>query len=122
MRRALIRLPLAVVPVLCAVTPPAAAHHGWGGYQADAPQSLTGRIERVQAGGPHAIIWLRTETKTWEVVLAPPSRMRNRGLPPDTLRAGQAVEVRGYPHRTQANELRAEWIRPEGVAQPVQLR
>src|SRR5690606_28965343 len=59
---------------------PAAAHHGWGSYDPQNPQTLTGTVERVAFGNPHATIWLKTETKTWEVVLAPPFRMTNRGV------------------------------------------
>lgn len=109
-----------------AASRPAAAHHGWGAYDAGSPQTLTGTVERVQPEGPHAAIRLRAAGgggKTWEVVLAPPSRMRNRGLPADTLRPGDTVELRGYPHRTREDEIRAEWIRgPAPGAQPVQLR
>lgn len=90
---------------------PAAAHHGWGSYDAQSPQTLTGTIERVAFGNPHATIWLKTAAKTWEVVLAPPFRMTNRGVPADGLRAGMSVTVMGYPHRQTEDELRAEWIR-----------
>lgn len=90
---------------------PAAAHHGWGSYDAQSPQTLTGTIERVAFGNPHATIWLKTGAKTWEVVLAPPFRMTNRGVPADGLRTGMSVTVMGYPHRQTEDELRAEWIR-----------
>jgi hypothetical protein len=103
------RILFALVPALFAA--PAAAHHGWGSYEAQAPQTLTGEIERVEFANPHATIWLRTPGRTWEVVLAPPFRMINRGLPRDGLRAGMTVTVMGYPHRQREDELRAEWIR-----------
>jgi len=115
------RLALAL-PLLSWTAMPAAAHHGWGGYDAAAPVTLSGTIERVAPAGPHAMLWLRTAEKTWEVVLAPPSRMANRGLPATRLQQGQQVEVMGYPHRQHADELRAEWIRPAGAGQPTQLR
>ncbi len=102
--------------------PPALAHHGWGSYDAQAPLTLAGTIERVATASAHATLWLRTADRTWEVVLAPPSRMANRGLPATSLQPGQSVEVMGYPHRQQANELRAEWIRPAGAAEVTQLR
>lgn len=105
-----------------AVATPAAAHHGWGSYDANNPQTLSGTIERVQPSGPHAMIWLKTSAKTWEVVLAPPSRMSNRGLPSDTLKVGQPVQVHGYPSRAHDDEMRAEWISTAGTATPVQLR
>jgi hypothetical protein len=36
--------------------------------------------------------------------------MENRGLPRAELRPGAAATVVGYPHRTDAGELRAERI------------
>jgi uncharacterized protein DUF6152/TOBE domain-containing protein len=116
------RIALAL-PLLLCLAHPAAAHHGWGGYDAAAPVTLSGSVERVEAQGPHATLWLRAaDGRTWEVVLAPPTRMANRGLPATRLEPGQRVEVMGYPHRTQPGEMRAEWIRAPGLAQPVQLR
>ena len=102
-----------ILVLLAALTAaaPAVAHHGWGSYDAQSPQTLTGTIERIAYGNPHATIWLKTEAKTWEVVLAPPFRMVNRGLAQDGLRTGMTVTVMGYPHRQKPVELRAEWIR-----------
>jgi hypothetical protein len=53
---------------------------------------------------------LKTADKTWMVVLAPPSRMENRGLPKENLAVGDQATVYGYPHRSNATELRAERI------------
>ena len=116
------RLRTLVLALLPWMVHPAAAHHGWGGYDASRPLTLAGTIERVSPQAPHATLWLRTADKTWEVVLAPPTRMANRGLPAGSLQPGQQVEVMGYPHREHAEEMRAEWIRAPGAAQPVQLR
>ena len=44
------------------------------------------------------------------VVLAPPTRMENRGLPKTALAVGTTATVVGYPNRTDAKELRAERI------------
>jgi hypothetical protein len=94
-----------------AVAPPAAAHHGWGGYDAGAPQTLSGTVERIEAGGAHATAWVRVGGRTIELVLAPPQRMRSRGLPPEAIRPGERVEFLAYPHRNRAEEMRAEWLR-----------
>ena len=48
--------------------------------------------------------------KVWVVVLAPPSRMENRGLPRDMLKVGTTATVVGYPSRTDQEEMRAERI------------
>jgi hypothetical protein len=114
------RRPWLALPLLF-VALPAAAHHGWGGYE-PTPVTLNGTIERVAPQGPHATLWMRAADRSWEVVLAPPSRMANRGLPATSLQPGQAVEVMGYRHRERTDELRAEWIRPASASEPVQLR
>jgi NADPH:quinone reductase-like Zn-dependent oxidoreductase len=59
--------------------------------------------------------------KVWRVILAPPSRMESRGLPKGNLKAGATATVVGYPHRKEAQEMRAERITLEG-GQPVELR
>ena len=48
------------------------------------------------------------EEGEWLAVLAPPSRMQRRGLPPEQLQVGETVSVVGYPHRSEAGEMRAE--------------
>ena len=44
------------------------------------------------------------------MVLAPPSRMASRGLPQGALKVGETVTVEGYAHRSNPDEMRAEWI------------
>ena len=90
------------------------AHHGWSEYQADKPLDLSGTIEQAGYEQPHGFVRLKTADKTWLVVLAPPSRMESRGLARDKLVPGQRVSVHGYPHRSKADELRAETITIEG--------
>lgn len=101
-------LGLALAP---AVVPAATAHHGWGGYDATSQLTLTGPIRRVAFDNPHATLWLQADGRTLEVVLAPPFRMVNRGLQASQLKVGETVTIMGYPHRTNADEIRAEWIR-----------
>lgn len=48
-----------------------------------------------------------------------PSPLR-RGLPPAALAAGATVTVVGYPHRTDAGEMRAERVTVNGKT--VELR
>ena len=54
------------------------------------------------------VVKLETADKTWLVVLAPPSRMENRGLPREMLKAGTKASVVGYPNRSDPGEMRAE--------------
>ncbi len=92
----------------------ALAHHGWGGYDAGNPLTLTGTILESSYQNPHGMLRLETPGKTWLVVLAPPSRMTNRGLTAAMLAVGATATVEGYPHKTEADELRAERITVDG--------
>jgi Family of unknown function (DUF6152) len=90
------------------------AHHGWSGYDASKPQTLTGTIKVSGYEHPHGYVRLATPEKEWVVTLAPPSRMENRGLPAATLKTGVTATVMGYPSRTDPDEMRAEWIAIDG--------
>lgn len=89
---------------------PAAAHHGWGGYDSGQVLTLTGTVQQIASDNPHAMLNLQADGKVWHVVLAPPSRMNARGLPADTIKAGQTVTVVGYPAKADPTEMRAERI------------
>jgi hypothetical protein len=110
-RHAPILSTLAIVLTLAA---PAAAHHGWSGYDSSKETTLTGTIREAGYEHPHGFIRLESGGKVWVVVLAPPSRMENRGLPRTALQPGAGATVVGYPHRTDPDELRAERITVAG--------
>ena len=95
-------------------TAPVLAHHGWSGYDSSNTMSLTGTVREAGYEHPHGYVKLEVPGKTWFVVLAPPSRMENRGLQRDALTPGKTVTVVGYPNRTDPNELRAERITLDG--------
>jgi hypothetical protein len=107
LRRQLFAMLLAV---LLLGTPVASAHHGWSEYDPNQPLTLTGTIEESGYEHPHGHIRLKTAGKTWIAVLAPPSRMENRGLTQAMLKVGGTVTVEGYPNRTKPEEMRAERI------------
>jgi hypothetical protein len=88
----------------------ASAHHGWSEYDAGKPLQLSGTIQEAGYVQPHGWIRLKSGGKTWLVVLAPPGRMESRGLAKDMLAVGASASVYGYPHRTKADEMRAERI------------
>lgn len=98
----------------------AGAHHGWSGYDSGTTLTLTGVIKESGYEHPHGHIRLEVPGKTWVVVLAPPSRMERRGLPPGDLAVGAKVTVVGYPNRTDPVEMRAERIIVNGKT--VELR
>ena len=110
-----------LIPALLAFAAlPALAHHGWSEYDASKPLKLTGKVVASGYEHPHGHVKLEAPGKTWMVILAPPSRMENRGLAPAAIAAGQTVTVEGYPNREKAEEMRAERITAGGKT--VELR
>ena len=103
MRRMLLAAAL-VVPVTVL------GHHGWSEYDASKALKLTGKIVESGYEHPHGHVRLETPGKTWNVVLAPPSRMERRGLEKAALKPGATATVEGYPNRDKPEELRAERI------------
>jgi hypothetical protein len=97
-----------------AVAFPAAAHHGWGSYDADAPMTIEGPIEAIAIGNPHGEMVVAHEGRPWVITLAPLSRMRARGATEEALRPGTPVRAFGYPQRDGRAEIRAEWIEAGG--------
>jgi len=95
---------------LLLATTAAFAHHGWSEYDSNTPLELNGTIEESGYSHPHGFVRLKTADKTWTVVLAPPSRMENRGLTREMLSVGNTATVVGYQNRTNPEELRAERI------------
>ncbi len=93
---------------------PAAAHHGWSGYDSAKELTLTGPIKEAGYEHPHGFVKLEAGGKVWLVVLAPPSRMENRGLARAALAPGVTATVVGYPNRSDPDELRAERITVAG--------
>jgi hypothetical protein len=104
----------------------ASAHHGWSSYDSANTLNLTGSIKESGYEHPHGFVALEVPASTtggakvWRVVLAPPSRMENRGLSREMLKPGTAARVVGYPHRMDAEEMRAERITVAGKT--VELR
>jgi hypothetical protein len=108
------------VGLALAVPTLAAAHHGWSRYDDGRKLRLSGAIVASSYEQPHGTIRLETADKTWDVVLAPPTRMTHRGLSKKMLEPGTQASLEGYPHRTQDHELRAERITIAGKT--VELR
>lgn len=92
----------------------ALGHHGWSEYDSSKALKLTGKIVESGYEHPHGHVRLETPGKTWNVVLAPPSRMERRGLEKAALKNGATVTVEGYPNREKLEELRAERISVNG--------
>lgn len=109
MKRALI---LAAAAALVAGT--AAAHHGWGSYDAAKPVTVTGPILTSKYENPHATITVRGSDKVWTVTLAPTFRMTNRGALAEMIAVGRTITAYGYPSTVEKDEMRAERITVDG--------
>ncbi|MEA5500818.1 DUF6152 family protein [Limnoraphis robusta Tam1] len=92
-------------------SPKGYAHHGWSEYNQQETLNVTGTIRSMGYENPHVVIEVETaNNQVWRAVLAPPSRMQNRGLPQSDLKVGETVQLVGYPHGSESRELRAERI------------
>jgi hypothetical protein len=98
------------IGLLAALPLSAIAHHGWSEYDVTRALTLTGTIVESGWEHPHGFVKLATPGKTWIVVLAPPSRMENRGLQKAAIASGTTATVEGFPNRDKPEEMRAERI------------
>ena len=81
---------------------------------------MTGPLTRIDYRNPHVLVDLKAGDKSWNVVLAPSTRMHSRRLPEGALKVGETVTVVGYQHKTDEGELRAERMTVAGKT--VELR
>jgi hypothetical protein len=86
------------------------AHHGWSSYDETKPLTVDGTIKTSTYTNPHGTATFEADGKTWEVVLAPTSRMQARGLTEAMLTPGTKARIVGYAHKQHATEMRAERI------------
>ncbi len=92
----------------------AAAHHGWGSYDAAKPITVAGPITTSKYENPHASITVKASDKQWTVTLAPTFRMTSRGAISDLLAVGKNVSAYGYASTAEKDEMRAERITIDG--------
>lgn len=69
----------ATAAAILALAMPAAAHHGWGSYNAETPMTIEGPIDAVTLQNPHGEMTVAHEGRAWLITLAPLSRMNARG-------------------------------------------
>lgn len=91
------------------------AHHGWGSYDASKTVTVEGPIATSRFENPHAAITVKQGDKTWQIVLAPTSRMTARGAPAEFIAVGRKVTAVGYASTAVPDEMRAERITVDGV-------
>jgi hypothetical protein len=89
----------------------AAAHHGWGSYDASKVIVLDGPILQSSYEFPHGEVVIELDGVRWTATLAPPSRMQTRGLTRDDVAVGKRLRAEGYPSTAHKNEIRAERVR-----------
>jgi hypothetical protein len=106
--------PLALATIAIALTGAAAAHHGWGSYDASRPITVSGPILTSKYENPHATITVRDRDNVWKITLAPTFRMTSRGAPTEFIAVGKTVTAYGYPSTVEKNEMRAERITIDG--------
>ena len=85
-------------------------HHGWADYDLEKTLDYTGTIQSSAYENPHAVIKINQGKKVWTVILAPVSRMSERGVTADMVKKGNSIRVVGYPHKTKKDEMRAERV------------
>jgi len=83
-------------------------HHGWADYDQTKGFELTGEVQEFVFENPHAKAKLKSGDQVWLVILAPTSRMTERGVPVDKVKVGTKLKVYGYPHKKVKDEMRAE--------------
>jgi len=73
---------------------PALAHHGWA-WTDEEKFELTGTIQEIFIGNPHAVLKVEAEDGVWTVELAPPSRTRAAGFDENAAKVGDQVTAIG---------------------------
>ena len=92
----------------------AAAHHGWGSYDAKNPVTVAGKILTSKYENPHVSLTVQAPDKVWTVTLAPTSRMQSRGALVELVAVGRDISAFGYPSTVEKDEMRAERITVDG--------
>jgi len=92
----------------------ALAHHGWE-WTEDAESRLSGTIESISLGNPHAQVMMRNDQGRWRVDLAPPSGTARAGFVAGVAAVGDPVSFTGHRSR-DPNELafKAETVTVRG--------
>jgi hypothetical protein len=103
-------IPVAIGAAALLVAGAAAAHHGWGSYDATKTVVLDGPILQSAYEFPHGEVVIELNGVRWTATLAPPSRMQTRGLSREDITVGKRIKAEGYPSTVQKNEMRAERV------------
>ncbi len=109
------RLPhIAAIALLCGLPALAQAHHGWSSYDATRTVTVNAPLSSLRWANPHGAATINHEGKSWDVVLAPVTRMEARGLTEQMIKPGTKLTLVGYPRSDGTAEMRIERIILEG--------
>lgn len=75
-------------------------HHGWANYNQNKVLDFETVIEQSTYENPHAMARVKYEKATWDVYLAPATRMTARGVSAEMIRKGTKLRIVAYPHKT----------------------
>lgn len=93
---------------------PLAAHHGWSSFDSSKPVTIEGKIATSKYENPHVTLTVEMGGNVWTLMLAPTSRMVNRGASAELVAVGNSISAYGYPSKSEANVMRAERITVDG--------
>jgi hypothetical protein len=96
---------------LCAilVASSAVAHHGWS-WTVEEQSELTGTIQEIFLGNPHAVLKVEAADGLWTVELAPLSRTIAAGFDENAAKVGDQVTAIGN-RSADPNEKRMKAVR-----------
>ena len=98
--------------LLLALATPVAAHHSFAVFfDSERTISLDGTVSEFQFRNPHGIIRLKVRQPDgkeveWKAETNSPSILERRGWKRDSLKAGDAIRVQGWPARDGSNYMR----------------
>jgi len=105
---------LAAIALLCGLPGIAQAHHGWSSYDAQKTLTIDAPLTSLRWANPHSAATINYEGKSWDVVLAPVTRMEARGLSEAMLKPGNKLTLVGYPRSDGTREMRIERVVLDG--------
>ena len=104
LKRVILAAALLTVPVA------ALSHHGWSSYDEKKVIKHRASLTDVRWANPHGSAKVRYSNATWDVILAPVSRMEARGLSREMVAPNRQVILVGYPRRDGTREMRIERV------------
>jgi hypothetical protein len=98
------------IPAAVMLSSAAFAHHGWSSYDASKTLTIDTTLTDLSWGNPHGQAKTRYKGKTWDVILAPVSRMESRGLTKEMVAPKKKIRLVGYARSDGTPEMRIERV------------